>query len=505
MKSPYYISVVAMLLLVSCSVGPKYQRSALQVQPIYLSLEKAAGTASAAKATKDWWHCFEDAILNGLVSEAQKQNITIEIAAERIKTARSYQTAMAAFKVPTVNVGAGFTAYQLSEKEPLLGPAFTMANPISGGTGLLNREGSSFLVGATVAWEPDLFGRIEQRTSAAGIRAEQAEIFREGTVIVMTSEVIYNYFQLRGAQNRIDIMDSNIEKQQKTLELVKTNYESGLASELDLSRAQALLATMDSARPQLETAEKTHIFRLTILLSKDPREILGRLSEHRELPAMRGIIPVGLPSDLLKRRADIRIAEREMAATNAELAAAVADRYPQLILTGGLGTQAEHVGGLLTSGSDIYGLGIGVKWNVFDGGLREAMKNIAESNFRSAALRYEQTVQNALGEVEVLLVNYGNSQRFAKSIKTADKHSDTALAKAITLYEAGLIDQIDLLDAQRQKNSVSDLEVVSRLQTVNAVVSLYKALGGNWEEKVETSHGKVPDVNDFEKNGLFLN
>jgi NodT family efflux transporter outer membrane factor (OMF) lipoprotein len=486
MKSIYFFCIL-LSTLTAFTVGPRYQLPELQVQSVYLSQEKAEGTELVTETMKGWWHCFKDPVLNNLVSEAQKQNITIEIAAERIKAARSYQSAIASYKVPTVNVGAAFTAYQLSEQEPLFGPAFTMANPITGGTGLLTREHSSFLVGATVAWEADLFGRIEQRINVAGIRAEQAQIFRDGMVILMTSEVINNYLQLRGAQDRIDIADSNIEKQRKILELVKTNYESGLTSELDVAKAETLLATTKSAKPQLETAEKTHIFRLATLLNKEPREMLERLSDHRKLPAMGGIIPVGLPSDLLKRRTDIRIAEREMAATNAELGAAIADKYPQFILTGGLGLQAENVSDLSTSGSDLYGLGMGIKWNLFDGGLRNAMEEIAQSNFRSAALGYEQSVRNAFGEVETMLVNYGNSQRFAKFLERAGAHSEKALNRATALYKAGLLDHLDLLDSQRQKNSISDLEVVSRLQTVNAVLSLYKALGGNWEEGREKS------------------
>jgi NodT family efflux transporter outer membrane factor (OMF) lipoprotein len=294
--------------------------------------------------------------------------------------------------------------------------------------------------------------------------------------------VIYNYFQLRGAQNRIDIADKNIQTQTKTVELVSTNYKTGLASELDLAMAKALQASMESILPQLETAEKTHMFRLAILLNKTPEEMLERLSAHRELPAMGDVVPVGLPSNLLKQRPDIRIAEREMAATNAELAAAIADRYPQFILTGGIGVQAEHFSDLFSSGSDLYGVGIGPKWNIFDAGRKKSIQRIAESNFRSAALSYEQSVFSAIGEVETLLVHYNNSQRYAELLRTADEHSEKAIERATSLYAAGLLRQLDLLDVQRQKNNVSDLVVVSRLQTVNAVVSLYKALGGNWEE-----------------------
>jgi NodT family efflux transporter outer membrane factor (OMF) lipoprotein len=482
MKAVSAFGIIAVALLAGCATAPKYDVPAVPINEVYLN-HTIQGTTPQTVQKSEWWKQFNDPLLNELVQAAQQQNITIEIASERIQAARAIHKAVASFRVPSINIGAGFSAFQLSENEPMIGPAFTMANPMTGGTGLLDRRSSSFLLGLNASWEADLFGRIKQRAKAAEIRTEQAEILREGVVILMTSEVICNYLQLRGAQNRLDLLSENIDLQRKLLARVQANVKNGLASELDLARATAQMTAVQAMKPQLETAKKAHIFRLATLLKEDISSMQKRLESHQNLPALHGIIPVGIPSDLLKRRPDIRIAERQMAVANAELGAAIADKYPQLILSGGPGLQAEHIGDLFSTGSDVYGVGIGVRWNLFDGGLRASMEKLAESEFKTAALSYEQCVRTAIEEVELMLVNYGNQQRLNDFVQQTDEKTQVALNKANVLYDAGLINASNVLEAQFQRNVVADADLLSRLQTVNSVVALYKALGGNWNEK----------------------
>lgn len=471
-----------LLIFAISACAPEYKKPDTRVQEVYLSQETAKGTSIDNALRLDWWHHFNDPILNKRVSDAQKQNIPIQVAVERIQAARDFQTAIASFRIPSLNVGAGFQATQFSRNSPLLGPLLNFQNPINGSTGLINRENSSVFTGISASWELDLFGRIKKKAEAAGIRAEQAEIFRRGLVIIMTSDVINNYLQLRGAQNRLDIVKKNIDQQNQVMAFIQSNYNAGLISGLELSRAQALLSLTESTQPLLETAEKVHAFRLATLLHRPSQEILELLAEHKELPMLEAVIPVGLPSDLLKRRPDIAIAEREMALTNAEVGAAIAARYPRFFLKAGVGVNAKDITDLFEEASTFYGVGVGVRWNIFDGGLRKALQNISESNFRAAALLYAQAVHKAIGETEAMLVNYGNIQRYAKLVKESDEQAEISLNKVSSLYEAGLINHLAVLTAQQQKNQVSDLEVISRLQTASAVVLLYKSLGGNWEE-----------------------
>lgn len=483
MKSFNAVVLIALFSVSGCSLKPDYQNpETMQPTMVYLNSGSAGSKEGSEVAQKQWWKWFNDATLNDLVHDAQNQNITLLVATNRIRGAQAYQAAIASFKVPTVNVGAGFSSYQLSENEAMLGPALTATNPMTGGNlNLVDRQNNMFAVGLNVSWELDLFGRIDSLSDAAAARVEQVQAYQQGVVIAITSEVISNYIQFRGAQGRKRIALQNIEHQNKTLELVKTNYDSGLVSELEFARAAALLAATRAVLPQLETAEKAHVYRLGILLGKSPHDVVELLETEAAIPSLSGIIPVGMPSDLLKRRPDIQVAELEMVATNADLGAAVANRYPKFYLTGGPGGAAESFDDLFASGSSVWGFGAGVNWTLFDGGRAEAGQDMAQIRFENSALIYQQTVLNAIGEVEIMLVSYGNSQQFNSSLVKADDLASLALDKATSLYSSGLIDNLSLLDAQRQKNLVSDMAITSEIQIANAVVALYKALGGSWE------------------------
>lgn len=195
---------------------------------------------------------------------------------------------------------------------------------------------------------------------------------RQGLTTLITSDVIHNYLQLRGAQERKAIALDLVNDQQQTLELVEKVHRSGYGSQLDVARAKAMLAATKAVIPQLETAENAHQQRLGILLGESPRQIKQRLVSASPLPTFDGVIPTGLPSDLLQRRPDLRIAEREMAAQNAELAAAVANQYPKFYLTGAPGVLANDFDDLFSSDSATWMASLGVSWNIFDGGRTDA-------------------------------------------------------------------------------------------------------------------------------------
>ncbi len=270
--------------------------------------QQAAGTSQQAipASASTWWYQFNDTMLNQLVADAQQQNIPLKIAAERIKAAQAYQNVVESFKVPTVSLGAGYSSFGLSENDPLLGPVVSSNNPL--GTALVDSSQGAFHAGATIAWEMDLFGRIDKQAQAAAIRKEQADIFRGGLTTMITSDVIHNYLQMRGAQTRRAIATEMVSDQEETLALIQKMLRSGYGSELDLARAKAMLAATKSVIPQLQTAENVHQQRLAILLGETPTAMKVRLSQGLPLPAsqpmpeLNGIIPTGLPSDLLQRR-----------------------------------------------------------------------------------------------------------------------------------------------------------------------------------------------------------
>lgn len=478
--------LVLAMSLSGCAVGPDYQTPTTSMAETYLYADQN-GVSHNDEREAFWWTEFNDPTLNDLVLDMQSQNIPLKVAAERIKMADNYKTVVESFKVPTINVGAGYVNYQLSKNDSLLGPAL---NPIGdsaaglppqiGNTTLLDNQHDGVFAGASIAWELDLFGRIDRQSNAAQIRVEQAEIYQSGLTTLLTADLIHNYLQYQGASERLDLAKSNLEDQRKTMDLVEKVVRSGYGSDLDLAQAKATLAAMESIIPQLEIAQQVHKHRIAVLLGEPLSKVEVRLAETQGVPAMQNVVPIGLPSDLLQRRPDIRLAEREMAAINEELAASIANQYPKFFLTGAPGVSASSFDDLFSSDSVGWVGAAGISWNVFDGGRGDALEDINQARFDAATLIYQHAVDSAFAEVDSTLFAYGRSQENQRRIDDALVATDKAVGKAKSLYRAGLIDHLSVLDAQRQQRMMQDRQIAAKLQTAQVTVALYKSLGGDW-------------------------
>ncbi|MGF1911751.1 efflux transporter outer membrane subunit [Vibrio kasasachensis] len=471
------------LILTGCSMGPDYQEPRVSIAQSYLYTSNQAPTEQMS-----WWHQFNDPTLNGLIADLQQQSIPLKMAAERINMAKSYHSVVESFKVPTVNVGAGYYNYQLSKNDSLMGPAL---NPVGesvaglpsqiGNMTMMNNQHDGSFIGASVMWELDMFGRIDRQANAAQIRVEQAEIYQSGLTTLLTADLVHNYIQFRGAEARTDLLNANIEDQKKTLDLVEKVVRSGYGSDIDLAQAQTMLAATQSLQPQLEIAQQVHKQRLATLLGESLTQVDIRLASRQGVPNLEGTIPTGLPSDLLKRRPDIRIAEREVAAINEELAVSIANRYPKFYLTGAPGLSASSFDDLFSGDSFGWAGSAGISWNVFDGGRGEALVEINDARLNNALLGYQHAVDSAFIEVDSMLFSYGRSQENELRIEQAIASSQRALSKAKSLYRAGLIDHLTVLDAQRQHRAMQDRQLAARLQTAQVTVGVYKSLGGDWQ------------------------
>ncbi|NOH78637.1 efflux transporter outer membrane subunit [Vibrio sp. RE86] len=475
-------SIALALVLTGCAVGPNYTEPTVSMAESYLYSD------SQELADNDyWWMHFNDQTLDTMVMDVQRQNIPLQMAAKRINMANSYKSVVESFKVPTINVGAGYYNYQLSKNDSLLGPALnplgesvaSLPPQLSNATVLDNQHDGGF-VGASIAWEMDLFGRLDRQANAAAIRVEQAEIYQSGLTTLITADLVHNYLQYRGAEERTALVQANLVDQKKTLQLVEKVVSSGYGSELDLAQAKAMLSATQSLLPQLEIAQQVHKQRIATLLGEPLSQVDIRLAQSQGLPQMEGMIPVGLPSDLLKRRPDIRLAEREMAAINEEVASSIANRYPKFFLTGAPGVSASDFDDLFSSDSFGWAGSVGVSWNVFDGGRGDALVELNQARFDSAALGYQHAVDSAFTEVDSMLFAYGRSQENQRHIDDALASSEKAVSKAKSLYKAGLIDHLSVLDAQRQNRMMEDRQLAARLQTAQVTVGVYKALGGDW-------------------------
>lgn len=484
-KSNYLmpLAISTALLLTGCSIGPDYQVPTVTLEETYMN----AQNTDSFEETAGWWYRFDDPVLNQLVEEAQQQNISLRVASERIQMAKNYHKIVESYKLPTVNIGAGYYHYQISENTPLVGdlvsPISVPANlqpALGSSVSVADNQQSGLLLGASVGWELDLFGRIEHQTQAAQIRTEQSVIYRKGLYTLITAEVIHNYLQLRGAQERIQVLGESISDQREILSLTLKVMDSGFGSELDVAQARANLAAVESMLPQLKVSEQVHKHRLSILLEKSLRDIDAQLAAPGKIKEIEGVIPTGLPSDLLSRRFDIAFSEREMAAINQEVGAAVANQYPKFFLTGAPGLSAGDFSDLFNSDSLGWVGSAGISWNVFDAGRGDAMVAFNEARFKSAVLEYQNRVDTAFKEVDSMLFTYGRSKENQAKVNVATNETAKAVDKAKSLYKAGLVDSFSVLDAQRQLNMMRDQQVIAKLQTSEVTVKLYKALGGDW-------------------------
>ncbi|WP_198150650.1 TolC family protein, partial [Aeromonas tecta] len=289
-----------LLLLGGCSLAPDYQPPVHTVSQFYLN-QATPGTQAGGESPLAWWHQFQDPELDALVLAAQHQNISLKIASQRIQQAQAYQETIASFKVPTLSLGGGYTDSRLSENGALTGPAVSplaLPGALGGGTAqLMDRDPTAAFVGVNASWELDLFGRIDSLSQAAAIRTEQASIMRKGLITAMTADVINNYLQYRGAEERSRIAADTVRSQQATLAMVESLQRSGYGSDLDLANARAALATTRASLPLLDTAKSVHLNRMALLLGEPVAKTQARFSQ-RPLPAMAGLIPTGLPASL---------------------------------------------------------------------------------------------------------------------------------------------------------------------------------------------------------------
>jgi NodT family efflux transporter outer membrane factor (OMF) lipoprotein len=304
--------------------------------------------------------------------------------------------------------------------------------------------------------------------------------------------VARNYLELRGYQQRILIARENIETQRATVELTRARLQAGIDSDLKLAQAQAQLSATEAQLPALERAMTQSMHRLAVLLGQPPGALLATLTPTAAIPTLPPAIPIGLPSELLRRRPDVRRAERELAAASARVGVATAELFPKFSLSGGFGRQGLELADMTDPGSAFWSIGPALRWPVFDAGRIRAAIDVRDARQESALARYEQTVLIALEDVENAMVAYANEERSHRSLVAAVEASRRALEIANALYQRGLVNFLNILEGQRALYLSQDALVQNQQRGATSVVALYKALGGGWE------HGDEPQRSNGE-------
>jgi outer membrane protein, multidrug efflux system len=467
--------LVLLASISGCMVGPTYRPPQVAV-PAAWSEGPPNGAKARTAAIARWWTTFKEPMLESLIARAIQSNLDLRTAAARVREARALRGVTAADLWPTIDVSGSYTRQRSSEN------AFTLpSGAVSGAASGRNLTQDLFQTGFDASWEIDLFGGVRRAIEAADADLAASQEALRDTLVSLLAEVARNYVEVRGLQRRLAIAQENITSQQETLALTRARFTAGLTSELDVAQAASQLATTQSQVPTLETSLKQGLHRLGVLLGQEPGALLTELSTAAPIPTAPPDVPVGLPAELLRRRPDVRQAERQVAAATARIGVAVADLFPKLSSTGTLGLESVKLADLATAGSRFWAIGPTLSWPIFDAGRIRANIAVQDARTDQQLTTYEQTVLTALEEVENALVAYSREQVRHARLADAVEANRRAVALSNELYLRGLGDFLNVLDSQRALfASESDLAQSEATVSTN-LVALYKALGGGWE------------------------
>ncbi len=347
------------------------------------------------------------------------------------------------------------------------------------------RQSNFYQAGFDASWELDVFGGIRRGIEAADAEVEATVEARRDVLVTLLAEVARNYVDVRGLQAQIGVARQNLEAQKKTLELTQARLQAGRAAELDVVRAQAQVSTTASLIPLLDARRIQATHRLAVLLGREPGSLREELLKAAAIPAPPPEVPVGLPSDLLRRRPDLRRAERELAAATSRIGVATAELYPKFSLTGVFGLESIDASDFVKAGSRAWSVGPTIRWSLFQGGRIRAKIEVENARQEQAAILYERSILVALQEVEDALVAYAKEQAHRAELAESVAATLKAVDLADQRYTQGLADFLSVLDAQRSLYGTQDALIQSEGRISGHLVALYKALGGGWVLNVQ--------------------
>jgi len=463
---------VISLLLAGCTVGPNYQEPKLATPAAWREAPQKGVDVRPVELTR-WWTSFNDPLLDSLVERAVKSNLDLRIAEARIREARASRALAASGLWPTLELSGSYSRSRRSENALTFG---AVPSPAS-----IRLEQDLFTTGFDANWEIDIFGGARRGVEAADATLEASVESRRDVLVTLLGEVAKNYVDLRGFQRRVAVAQNNLKAQQDTLKLTRIRFQAGLTSDLEVAQAETQANTTAAQIPLLESALKAAAYNLDLLLGLSPGALGNELAAEQPIPVLPPEVLVGLPSDLLRRRPDIRFAERQLAAATALVGAATADLFPKFFLTGGYGLQSASASDWLTGRSRFWSIGPTVSWPIFDAGRIRANIEIRSARQEQALAQYEKAVLAALGEVEKALVHYSQEQARRQALLEAVASSRRAVEMAHELYVRGLSDFLNVLEAQRALYGAENDLAQSEATMASHLVALYKALGGGWE------------------------
>lgn len=462
----------ASLVLASCTVGPDFQRPQVSVPDSYrlVSPDPAATLSTVTPQPADlsrWWAAFSDPTLSSLIDRAAAANLDVKAAEARIRQARASVAISRSGLFPTLDASGSATRSRR--------PGRTADGK---NTGVYT---NLFQAGLDASWEIDVFGGVRRGVEAA--QATQAAVVedRRNVLVTLEGELAMNYADLRGAQEQLRVAFSNLQAQQRTLEITRGKFQGGLISRLDVAQAESQVATTRAAIPGLQAAVQDAVYNIGVLLAQDPASLEAELLTDSPIPLAPPVVPAGIPSELLERRPDIRRDEALLHAATADVGVAISNLYPRFSLTGSFGLSSTDLARFANIANRSFSFGPSFRWPLFQGGALRANIELNQARVEEALDAYQQTILLALRDVDSALMNYAKEQERHAALVDAVDANRRSVDMSTRLYEAGETDFLTVLTAQRSLFASEDALAASTRNLATDLIAIYKALGGGWE------------------------
>ncbi len=473
--------------LSGCMVGPNYHTPNIGVPDAFYSPgdeSKTTGASDSQKSRPDiqrWWETFNDPELDSLVDRAIKANFDLEIAFARLQEARAMEAAVAGTALPTAEMSAGAgkgTGTNLTKGR--------VSAPLNAATNTTGLNQITQVAGFDARWELDFFGKYRREIEAARANTQAAAEIRNDILITLVADVARAYIDGSALQKRLQIALDNVEIERQTVDVVQKRFTIGLINELDLVLAKRQLAALQSKISPLKSQIDASQRRLAVLLGEYPEALTSELAVPKPLPQVPVKIETGLPVDLLRRRPDIREAERELAANTALIGARIADLFPQVSLTAGVGIQGQGPGAAPVNNQFIWSAGPGAYWPILDFGTLDALIAAQKFRAREVLVNYRKTIISAVEEVDNAIDSYSAEQKRLQNLSDVLEASRRAVALAQGRYNRGLTDFLNVTDAERQLYEIADQFTLVQEATVLQYIAVYKGMGVGWEDDQTT-------------------
>jgi multidrug efflux system outer membrane protein len=462
------------LLVTGCmTVGPDYVAPKLPVPEGFAEVPAGTPSTAAAQPVEDaWWKTLNDPLLETLLKQALNSAPSMAEAQARVREARALSGVAGAARFPSADAVGQYARNLGSDNVP------TGVPPGGLGPGV---HSNLWQAGFDASWEIDIFGGVRRGIEAAAANEEAVTEDRADVALTLLAEVAREYVEVRAAQRRIEVARKNLLIDGDQQSLTGSLLAAGLAPEQDLLRAKAQVLDIEAALPELETDERTAAYRIAALIGQPFTAVVAELAAPKPIPLATSDVPVGLPSDLLRRRPDVRAAERRIAAANARIGVAQADLYPHFSLTAVAGLESLNFSSFSSASSGYYQLGPGISWRIFDAGRIRFRVRAETARTQAAAAAYEGSVLNAFRDVETALVSYANEKMRRDKLAAEFSAQADATDRARALYEKGVESFLPVLDAERALYATEDALAQSDRNCTLALVALYKSLGGGWQ------------------------